>query len=108
MTDETMTQLAINTIRTLSIDAVQQPKSGHPGTPMALAPLVWSLDIWKESSRAKWREFESGSSGSHHGPIGGRGLSSGEFDWVGVAAWRNREEKSSVKQQKQPDTLTNA
>jgi hypothetical protein len=37
MTDEGMTQLAINTIRTLSIDAVQQAKSGHPGTPMALA-----------------------------------------------------------------------
>ena len=39
MTDEQMRQLAINTIRTLSIDAVQQAKSGHPGTPMALAPL---------------------------------------------------------------------
>ena len=37
MTDEKMVQLAINTIRTLSIDAVQQAKSGHPGTPMALA-----------------------------------------------------------------------
>jgi transketolase len=36
-------QLAINTIRTLSIDAVQQAKSGHPGTPMALAPLVYTL-----------------------------------------------------------------
>ena len=32
-------QLCINTIRTLSIDAVQQANSGHPGTPMALAPL---------------------------------------------------------------------
>jgi transketolase len=36
-------QLAINTIRTLSIDAVQRAKSGHPGTPMALAPLVYTL-----------------------------------------------------------------
>ena len=36
-------ELAINTIRTLSIDAVQQAKSGHPGTPMALAPLVYTL-----------------------------------------------------------------
>jgi transketolase len=35
--------LAINTIRTLSIDAVQAAKSGHPGTPMALAPLVYVL-----------------------------------------------------------------
>jgi transketolase len=33
----------INTIRTLSIDAVQQAKSGHPGTPMALAPLVHTI-----------------------------------------------------------------
>ena len=36
-------ELAINTIRTLSIDAVQQAKSGHPGAPMALAPLVYTL-----------------------------------------------------------------
>jgi len=36
-------QLAVNTIRTLSIDAVEQAKSGHPGTPMALAPLVYTL-----------------------------------------------------------------
>jgi transketolase len=38
-----MAQLSINTIRTLSIDAVQEAKSGHPGTPMALAPLTYSL-----------------------------------------------------------------
>src|SRR2546428_656166 len=43
MTDEKTVQLAINTIRTLSMDAVQQAKSGHPGTPMALAPLVYTL-----------------------------------------------------------------
>src|SRR3954470_14054631 len=36
-------QLCINTIRTLSIDAVQAAKSGHPGTPMALAPTAYSL-----------------------------------------------------------------
>ena len=43
MTDAELDQLAIDTIRTLSIDAVQQAKSGHPGTPMALAPLVYTL-----------------------------------------------------------------
>src|SRR5499433_2012353 len=43
MTNEQLDQLAINTIRTLSMDAVQQAKSGHPGTPMALAPLVYTL-----------------------------------------------------------------
>jgi len=36
-------QLCINTIRTLSIDAVQQANSGHPGTPMALAPVVYTI-----------------------------------------------------------------
>jgi transketolase len=35
--------LCINTIRTLSMDAVQQAESGHPGTPMALAPLIYTL-----------------------------------------------------------------
>jgi len=33
----------INTIRTLAMDAVQQAKSGHPGTPMALAPVAYTL-----------------------------------------------------------------
>jgi transketolase len=42
-------QLCINTIRTLSMDAVQQAKSGHPGTPMALAPLVYT--IWNRMMR---------------------------------------------------------
>ena len=43
MTDIDLDQLSINTIRTLSIDAVERAKSGHPGTPMALAPLVYTL-----------------------------------------------------------------
>jgi transketolase len=42
-------QLAINTIRTLSMDAVQQAKSGHPGTPMALAPVTYTL--WNNTLR---------------------------------------------------------
>lgn len=49
MADEKIVQLAINTIRTLSIDAVQAAKSGHPGTPMALAPLVYT--IWNRVLR---------------------------------------------------------
>ena len=36
-------QLCINTIRTLSMDAVQRANSGHPGTPMALAPVAYCL-----------------------------------------------------------------
>jgi transketolase len=47
--DKQVVQLAINTIRTLSMDAVQQAKSGHPGTPMALAPLVYT--IWNRVMR---------------------------------------------------------
>ena len=43
MSDQELELLCINTIRTLSIDAVQQAKSGHPGTPMALAPLVYAI-----------------------------------------------------------------
>ena len=36
-------QLCIDTIRTLSMDAVQKAESGHPGTPMALAPVIYTL-----------------------------------------------------------------
>jgi len=36
-------QLSINTIRTLAMDAVQAANSGHPGTAMAMAPVVYSL-----------------------------------------------------------------
>src|SRR6476469_6515089 len=35
--------LCINTIRTLSIDAIQKANSGHPGTPMAMAPVAYTL-----------------------------------------------------------------
>ena len=47
MNNDKIVQLAVNTIRTLSIDAVQAAKSGHPGTPMALAPLVYT--IWNRA-----------------------------------------------------------
>jgi transketolase len=42
-------QLSINTIRTLSMDAVQKANSGHPGTPMALAPAAYCL--WQQFLR---------------------------------------------------------
>ena len=41
--------LCIDTIRTLSMDAVQKAKSGHPGTPMALAPVAYTL--WQDVLR---------------------------------------------------------
>jgi transketolase len=40
---DSIEQLTINTIRTLSMDAVQAANSGHPGTPMALAPVAYKL-----------------------------------------------------------------
>ena len=42
-------QLTIDTIRTLSMDAVEAAKSGHPGTPMALAPVAYT--VWKDFLR---------------------------------------------------------
>jgi transketolase len=42
-------RLAIDTIRTLAMDAVEAAKSGHPGTPMALAPVAYT--VWKEFLR---------------------------------------------------------
>ncbi|MFZ0389358.1 MAG: transketolase [Calditrichia bacterium] len=47
--DLTIEELSINTIRTLAMDAVQKADSGHPGTPMALAPLAYVL--WKKIMR---------------------------------------------------------
>ncbi len=46
---ESLEQTAINTIRTLSMDAVEAAKSGHPGTPMALAPVAYQL--WTQHLR---------------------------------------------------------
>src|SRR3954452_22221025 len=40
---QTLEKLSIDTIRTLSMDAVQKANSGHPGTPMALAPVAFTL-----------------------------------------------------------------
>ena len=42
-TADALDQLAIDTIRTLSIDAVQKANSGHPGAPMGMAPMAYTL-----------------------------------------------------------------
>ena len=47
--NQSIDQLSINTIRTLSMDAVQQANSGHPGTPMSMAPVMYSL--WQRHLR---------------------------------------------------------
>ena len=43
---QTIEQTSINTIRTLSMDGVQAANSGHPGTPMAMAPVAYCL--WQQ------------------------------------------------------------
>ncbi|HET9697036.1 MAG TPA: transketolase, partial [Terriglobales bacterium] len=55
--DEKLELLSINTIRTLSMDAVQKANSGHPGTPMALAPLayvVWNRYLRHNPKNPHW------------------------------------------------------
>ena len=47
--DPSLDQLCVDTIRTLSMDAVQKANSGHPGTPMALAPVAYTL--WQDFLR---------------------------------------------------------
>jgi len=49
VSQQNIDQLSIDTIRTLSIDAVQQANSGHPGAPMGLAPVVYEL--WQKYLR---------------------------------------------------------
>lgn len=55
--DATLDELCINTIRTLAMDAVQQANSGHPGTPMALAPttyVLWDRYLRHNPRNPKW------------------------------------------------------
>ena len=47
--DAKIAQLSVNTIKMLSIDAVEKAKSGHPGTPMGLADIAF--EIWAEFLR---------------------------------------------------------
>lgn len=57
LTTQTIEQLAINTIRTLSIDAVNAANSGHPGLPMGAAPMayaLWSTHLSHNPGNAKW------------------------------------------------------
>src|ERR1700726_2697826 len=49
-TGKQLDTLSINTIRTLAIDGVQQANSGHPGAPMGLAPVTYSL--WQNFLRS--------------------------------------------------------
>ena len=55
--DGSLARLTIDTIRTLAMDAVQKADSGHPGTPMALAPVMYTLwhDVLRyDPAHADW------------------------------------------------------
>lgn len=56
-TTESIEQLGINTVRVLAADAVQKANSGHPGTPMGLAPVghvLWSDIMNYNPKKPKW------------------------------------------------------
>jgi transketolase len=55
--DARLDELCINTVRTLAMDAVQAAESGHPGTPMALAPLayvLWTRHVKHNPADPRW------------------------------------------------------
>lgn len=57
MSQQTIEQLSINTIRTLSLDAVQAANSGHPGLPLGAAPMayvLWTKFLRHNPSNPKW------------------------------------------------------
>src|SRR5438876_2385278 len=57
MSASDLERLCINTIRTLSMDAVQAAKSGHPGTPMGMAPVgyyLWNYVLRYDPADPHW------------------------------------------------------
>lgn len=57
MTQQSIEQLCINTIRTLSIDAIQKANSGHPGLPLGMAPaayVLWKKFLYHNPKNPKW------------------------------------------------------
>lgn len=57
MTQQSIEHLSINTIRTLSLDAIQKANSGHPGLPLGAAPMayvLWSKFLWHNPKNPKW------------------------------------------------------
>ena len=55
--EQNIDQLCINTIRTLSLDAIQKANSGHPGLPLGMAPaayVLWTKFLWHNPKNPKW------------------------------------------------------
>jgi len=69
---QTLEKLSIDTIRTLSMDAVQKANSGHPGAPMALAPVAYALytRIMRHNpADAKWPDRDRFVLSNGHGSL---------------------------------------
>lgn len=57
MTQQSIDELCINTIRTLSLDAIQKANSGHPGLPLGMAPaayVLWTKFLWHNPKNPCW------------------------------------------------------
>src|SRR2546421_12654861 len=69
---QSLDQLAINTIRTLSIDAVQKANSGHPGLALGVAPLayvLWTRFMRHNPSNPKWPDRDRFAFSAGHGSM---------------------------------------
>ncbi len=72
MKDEDIAQLAINTIRTLAIDAVQKANSGHPGLPMGAAPMayvLWQRHLRHNPRNPRWADRDRFVLSAGHGSM---------------------------------------
>ena len=72
MTDGNLDELAINTIRFLSVDAVQRAGSGHPGLPMGAAPMayvLWTRFLRHNPSNPKWPDRDRFVLSAGHGSM---------------------------------------
>jgi transketolase len=72
MPSQTLDQLAINTIRTLSIDAVQNANSGHPGLPLGAAPMtyvLWTRYLRHNPRNPKWPDRDRFAFSAGHGSM---------------------------------------
>src|SRR5438045_7702084 len=72
MNAQSQDQLAVNTIRTLSIDAVQKANSGHPGLPLGAAPMayvLWTRFLHHNPRNPKWPDRDRFAFSAGHGSM---------------------------------------
>src|SRR5258708_26960870 len=72
MAQDSLETLSINTIRMLSVDAVQKANSGHPGAPMGLAPaayVLWTRFLKHNPQNPSWPDRDRFVLSAGHGPM---------------------------------------